>query len=117
MAKFVKGQKRPPGAGRKKGTLNRMTIDLDAALAYGATEMENWLKRTARKGPGRAAEVWAKVAEYRIPKLARKEIANADEKPFVIKRTVYVKCDAQGRPLPGEPEIPEPVKEEVDDDE
>lgn len=91
MAKFVKGQKRPPGSGRKKGTLNMMTIDLDNALAYGATEMEKWLKRTAVKGPGRAAEVWAKVAEYRMPKLARQELKNADDKPFVIERVVY-KC-------------------------
>jgi hypothetical protein len=74
--------------GRPKGKPNGATVEFRQAvtnlLTYAAPEMIGWLKQVAETSPDKALDHVSKLAEYANPKLARTELANADDKPFRI---------------------------------
>lgn len=75
---FKKGDPKPPGSGRKKGQANHVTKDakalMESLVDYGLEHAQKWLERTAKKNPARALEALAKMAEYRLPKLAKTDV-------------------------------------------
>ena len=66
------------GGGSRKGVPNRATRDVRAAIAEFAEanvgKLQAWLDAAAVKDPGKAADLFVRVLEYHIPKLARTEI-------------------------------------------
>ncbi len=70
---------RPPaaGIGRRKGVPNKVTADVRAAIARFAEgnveSLQDWLERVAKKDPARAADIYLRVLEYHVPRLARTE--------------------------------------------
>jgi hypothetical protein len=76
----IKGT-RPPnaGKGRRKGVPNKITRDVRAAVAELAQnnmhKLQGWLDRVAKKDPAKAADLFVRLLEYHIPKLARAEMA------------------------------------------
>ncbi len=75
---FKKGDPKPPTSGRKKGQVNHVTKDakllMEELVDYGLEHAQKWLERTAKKNPARALEALAKMAEYRLPKLAKTDV-------------------------------------------
>lgn len=75
---FKKGDPKPPGSGKKKGSHNHVTKDakalMESLVDYGLEHAQKWLERTAKKNPARALEALAKIAEYRLPKLAKTDV-------------------------------------------
>jgi hypothetical protein len=75
---------RPPnaGKGRKPGVANKATRDVRAALtafAEGNVEkLQTWLDAVAEKDPAKAADLFIRVLEYHVPKLARTELSGSD---------------------------------------
>jgi predicted nucleotidyltransferase len=73
---MAKGQKT---GGRIKGVPNRTTKDVREAIAVFAeanvTKLQGWLDATAQKDPAKAADLFVRVIEYHIPKLARTELS------------------------------------------
>jgi hypothetical protein len=71
--------RKPPaaGIGRKKGVPNKATADVRAAIARFAEgnveKLQSWLERVAKKDPARAADIYLRVLEYHVPRLARTE--------------------------------------------
>lgn len=83
MAKKSKSPARgsKPGerrGGRKAGTPNKVTADVRAAVAgiaeRKADAVEGWLERVAKRNPGKALDLYLRLIEYHIPKLARTEL-------------------------------------------
>ena len=82
----------PPGVrrgGRQKGTPNKATAEaratVHAVFEKLAPEVEGWILAVAEKDPARAAELVLRLAEYFVPKLARTEVAGAeDAEPLVV---------------------------------
>jgi hypothetical protein len=72
---------RPPaaGIGRKKGNPNKVTVQVRAAIAQFAegnvSRLEGWLDAVAKKDPAKAADIFLRVLEYHIPRLARTELS------------------------------------------
>src|SRR6185437_15835855 len=83
---MAKGRK--TGGGSRKGSPNKATADVRAAIAglaeRNASNLEKWLKRVARKEPGRAADIFLRAIEYHIPKLARTELTSKDGKDLTV---------------------------------
>lgn len=81
----------PPnaGKGRPKGTPNRATADVRATIALiaerNAERLETWLARVARKNPDRAADLYLRMIEYHIPKLARTEVTGKDGEELRVR--------------------------------
>lgn len=77
-------KRKPPnaGKGRPKGSVNKATADVRAAVALLARrnigKLEGWLKRVAKDDPGTAAKILLGAIEYHIPKLARTEVTGPD---------------------------------------
>lgn len=71
--------KRPKTGGRQRGTVNRVTADVRQAIAIFAQEnvhrLQEWLERIAEEDPAKAADLFVRVLEYHVPKLARSEVA------------------------------------------
>lgn len=76
MTTFAKGH--PKHGGRKKGVPNHVTADAKKLMSelvdYGLVNGKKWLARTARQNPARALEALAKLAEYKLPKLAKTDV-------------------------------------------
>ncbi|HEV7607066.1 MAG TPA: hypothetical protein VGO61_07005 [Steroidobacteraceae bacterium] len=72
--KSGRGGKRT-GAGRPKGSPNKVTMDVRKAFAHlleaAAPKLETWLTRVAKRSPARALDIVAKLAEYHVPKLGK----------------------------------------------
>lgn len=70
----------PPnaGKGRVKGVPNKVTADVRQAiarLAEGNVEKcQGWLDRIAIEDPDKAFDLFLKMLEYHVPKLARSEL-------------------------------------------
>jgi hypothetical protein len=68
-----------PRAGRPKGKPNKATSAVREAIALFAEQnvgkLQGWLDRIAVRDPAKAAELFARVLEYHIPKLARTEVS------------------------------------------
>lgn len=64
--------------GRKPGTPNRATADVRATIALVAernvSRLEEWLDRVAEDDPEKAADLFLRMIEYHVPKLARSEM-------------------------------------------
>lgn len=72
------GAKRP-GAGRKKGVPNKATTNARTAIAKladaNAPKLNKWLNEVYKNdGPKAALDVYVKLIEYCVPKLARQEV-------------------------------------------
>lgn len=90
------GDKRKPpaaGMGRTKGSQNKVTKDVKEAIARFAEgnvhKLEEWLETIAygdgdqvKPDPAKAADLYMKVIEYHIPKLARTELAGDQDAPL-----------------------------------
>lgn len=65
--------------GRQKGTPNKATTDVRAAIAAFASanvgRMSEWLD--AIEDPAKAMDLYLRAIEYHIPKLARSEVTGA----------------------------------------
>ena len=78
--------------GRPKGSPNRATADVRAAIATfaegNAHKLQEWLDRVAegsegiRPDPAKAADLYLRAIEYHIPKLARTEVSGANGEPI-----------------------------------
>ncbi len=81
-----------PRAGRPRGVPSKATRDVRAAIARFAEgnvdKLQGWLDRAAARDPAKAAELFVRVLEYHIPKLARTDltgIALAGTAPVIIR--------------------------------
>ncbi len=80
--------------GRPKGSPNRATADVRAAIATfaegNAHKLQEWLDRVAegsdgvRPDPAKAADLYLRAIEYHIPKLARTEVTGQDGGPVEV---------------------------------
>ena len=80
--------------GRPKGSPNRATADVRAAIAVfaegNAHKLQDWLDRVAegsdgvRPDPAKAADLYLRAIEYHIPKLARTEVTGQDGGPVEV---------------------------------
>lgn len=80
--------------GRPKGSPNRATADVRAAIAVfaegNAHKLQEWLDRVAegsdgvRPDPAKAADLYLRAIEYHIPKLARTEVTGQDGGPVEV---------------------------------
>lgn len=74
---------RPPnaGKGRKKGTPNKLTRDVREAIAAFAEanvgRLQHWLDAIAANDPAKAADLFTRLLEYHVPKLARAEVEHS----------------------------------------
>jgi len=70
--------KRPKTGGRKRGTPNIISRDVRQAIAAFAEgnvhKLQEWLEAIARTDPAEAADLFVRVLEYHVPKLARSEV-------------------------------------------
>ncbi len=80
--------------GRPKGSVNRATADVRAAIAAfaegNAHKLQQWLDSVAdgsngnKPDPAKAADLYLRAIEYHIPKLARTELTGQDGGPVEI---------------------------------
>lgn len=80
--------------GRPKGSPNRATADVRAAIATfaegNAHKLQQWLDSVAegsggnRPDPAKAADLYLRAIEYHIPKLARTEVTGNNGGPVEI---------------------------------
>lgn len=80
--------------GRPKGSPNRATADVRAAIAAfaegNAHKLQDWLDRVAegsggvKPDPAKAADLYLRAIEYHIPKLARTEVTGDGGGPLEI---------------------------------
>lgn len=74
--------------GRAKGTPNKATADVRAAIALIAErnikKLESWLTRVAEDDPAKAADILLRAIEYHIPKLGRLEHTGKDGDDLTI---------------------------------
>lgn len=52
-------------------------------------KLENWMRRVARRDPARAADIFLRMIEYHVPKLARTEMTGADGEELPVP-TIHV---------------------------
>jgi hypothetical protein len=66
------------GPGRPAGRPNRMTIEMREALAALVTDntpkVQGWLDRVARTNPKAALDIYVRMMEFIVPKMARHTI-------------------------------------------
>lgn len=88
---FVKGMPRPAKAGRKPGSVNKITRDTKEVmrlLAQNLTpELEGWIKRTAKRKPEKATQLMLTALEFTQPKLIRTEMTGLDGAAFSVSLT------------------------------
>lgn len=78
--------------GRPKGSPNKATADVRAAIAAfaegNAHKLQEWLDRVAegsegvRPDPAKAVDLYLRAIEYHIPKLARTEVTGENGTPI-----------------------------------
>jgi hypothetical protein len=80
--------------GRTKGTPNKVTTRVREAIAEFAEanvgRLQTWLDAVAAKDPGKAAELFVKVLDYHIPRLARTEVKEESSERTQIHQIVFV---------------------------
>lgn len=89
-------KRRPPnaGKGRKKGVPNKLTADVREAIATLAQanvgRCQAWLDRIAVDDPDKAFDLYLKMLEYHVPKLARSEHTGEGGGPvYVYSRNLH----------------------------
>jgi hypothetical protein len=85
---FKPGVPRPVNAGRRKGTPNKVTRDTKEVmrlLAQSLTpELEDWIRRTAKRDPAKATQLVLNGLEFTQPKLQRTEMTGLDGAAFEV---------------------------------
>jgi hypothetical protein len=76
--------------GRLKGTPNKVTTQVREAIAEFAEanvgKLQAWLDAVAAKDPAKAAELFVRLLDFHIPKLARTEVKEEPrEEPQLIQ--------------------------------
>ena len=76
--------------GRSKGTPSKVTAQVREAIAQFAKanvgKLQTWLDAVAARDPAKAADLFVRVLEYHVPKLARTEpTQDAPEQPPTIE--------------------------------
>lgn len=75
--------------GRTKGVPNKVTTEVRALFAgiveRNASKVEEWINKVAETDPGRAADLFFKLSEFHLPKLARTELANSDTGELLVR--------------------------------
>lgn len=88
--RFVSNLPPGPGPGRPKGMQNKITGDFRAAVNHllhnTQDQMTAWLIEVAKRDPGRALDLMAKLAEYAAPKLSRTEVTGPGGGAVQIER-------------------------------
>jgi hypothetical protein len=83
------------GSGRRKGVPNRVTSDARAAIAAfagaNASNLGKWLAEV--QDPARRIDLYLRVLEYHIPKIARTEVTGVNGGP---QQHTYRWLDASG---------------------
>jgi hypothetical protein len=78
------------GPGRPAGTPNRMTTEMREALAAFATDnapkLQDWLDRVARTNPKAALDIYVRMLEFVVPKMARHTVELPTEPQIVSVR-------------------------------
>jgi hypothetical protein len=86
---FVKGLPRPVNAGRRKGSVNKVTRDTKEVmkmLAQNMTpELEGWIRRVAVRKPDKAAGLMLTALEFTQPKLQRTEMTGLDGAALTVE--------------------------------
>lgn len=82
---MAKGEKT---GGRSKGTPNKATADTRKTIALIAdrnvAKLEDWLTRVAEDDPAKAADLFLRMIEYHVPKLARTEVTDPEGGPVTV---------------------------------
>lgn len=80
-----------PGPGRPKGSVNRATAEAREAFSHlvtwSAPKLQGWLKAVARDDPARALELFGRLAEFVIPRLARTTLGGDPDNPLLAPIT------------------------------
>lgn len=75
------------GGGRK--TPNRITTNMREAVSRLAIrnvdQVQGWLERVAERSPARAIDLYLRLLEFHMPKLARTEVTGEDGGALVVK--------------------------------
>lgn len=78
----------PKSGGRQKGSVNKVTADVRAAIAKLAEgnvrRCQGWLNRIAKDDPEAALNAFMRMLEYHIPKLNRSEVTGAGGGPLEV---------------------------------
>lgn len=85
----MKGETRAKGAGRKKGTPNKITADIRSSIKLlserNVAGFEALIDRVAKRDPARAMDLHLKVLEFNIPKLQRTEMTGLDGAALTVE--------------------------------
>jgi len=94
------GSKKPRGegnrGGRPKGVKNKITREvktkIEQLLNGTKSDVKKWLTQVAKDDPGKAVDLWLKLAEFVVPKQGRVISFNSDdESDEVTEVSVTVK--------------------------
>ena len=89
----------PPnaGKGRKKGVPNKATQTVREAIALVAEQnvaaVHRWLAEI--DDPAKRLDLYLRLLEYHVPKLARTEVSGADGQPLQIRVVKFGDSDSQ----------------------
>lgn len=96
---FAKGKSGNP-KGRKPGP-NKTTRDVREAIALLAQRnvdrVEGWLDEVAEKDPAKAIDLFTKLVDFHIPRLARQEVTGPGGGPLQVERVTFT-LDATANP-------------------
>ena len=105
---WLKGERQ--AAVHVRASRTSATSDVRKAIAAFAEsnvgKLQTWLDAIAEKDPARAADLFVRVLEYHVPKLARTELSGKDGSPlnftlFVPPKTVRRICARRARCFSG----------------
>lgn len=90
--------KRPKTGGRKRGTANVVTRDVKQAIAAFAEgnvhRLREWIERVAETDPAKAADLFIRLLEYHVPKLARSEVEVRAHPPTPVREMSLAELQA-----------------------